>query len=64
MSLSDSDICVAQISGAYGVRGDVRIRSYTNNPEDFSKYGSLYTDKKEEVFIRNLRWQGKLLRVC
>jgi len=33
--------CVAVIVGAHGVHGAVKIKSFTQNPEDFSTYGPL-----------------------
>jgi len=33
--------CVAIIVGAHGVHGAVKVKSYTQNPEDFSIYGPL-----------------------
>ena len=42
MTKSDTRlICLGAISGAHGVRGQVRIRSYTALPEDIAAYGSL-----------------------
>lgn len=37
------------ITGAHGVRGQVKIRSFTANPEDITAYGAL-TDKNGRVF--------------
>ena len=34
-------VCVAVIAGAHGVHGAVKVKSYTQNPEDFSIYGPL-----------------------
>ena len=33
--------CVAIIVGAHGVHGAVKVKSFTQNPEDFSAYGPL-----------------------
>ena len=33
--------CVAIIIGAHGVHGAVKVKSFTQNPEDFSTYGPL-----------------------
>lgn len=33
--------CVAIIIGAHGVHGAVKVKSFTENPEDFSVYGPL-----------------------
>ena len=34
-------VCVAAIRGAFGVRGEIRIQSYTETPEDCFGYGPL-----------------------
>jgi 16S rRNA processing protein RimM len=37
-------VCVAQIGAAHGVRGEVRLRSFTQEPEAFSSYGPLESE--------------------
>ena len=34
-------ICIAVCSGAFGVKGEVKIKSFTQNPEDCFAYGPL-----------------------
>ena len=34
-------VCVGRIVGAHGVRGIVRVRSYTADPDDLTAYGAL-----------------------
>ncbi len=34
-------VCVAVITAAHGVRGQVRVKSFTERPEDLSAYGPL-----------------------
>lgn len=41
--MADDLICVGSISGAFGVRGDVRLKSYTSVPEDIAAYGPVVT---------------------
>lgn len=41
--MTDDVICVGSISGAFGVRGDVRLKSYTSTPEDIAAYGPVVT---------------------
>ncbi|NBZ88111.1 ribosome maturation factor RimM [Stagnihabitans tardus] len=36
-------ICVGVLSGAFGVQGEVRLKSFCANPEDIASYGPLYT---------------------
>lgn len=37
-------ICVGAIAGAFGVRGEVRLKSFTATPEDVAAYGPLTTE--------------------
>lgn len=38
-------VCVAAVAGAWGVRGDVRVKSFTADPEAFVAYGPLETEE-------------------
>ncbi len=37
-------VCVAAIAGSYGVRGEVRLKSFCAIPEDVASYGELTTE--------------------
>jgi 16S rRNA processing protein RimM len=37
-------VCVAQIGAAHGLKGKVRLRSFTQEPGDFATYGPLETE--------------------
>jgi 16S rRNA processing protein RimM len=37
-------ICVAQIGAAHGVRGEVRLRSFTEDPQAVTSYGTLESE--------------------
>lgn len=39
----DELICVGAISGAFGVQGEVRIKSFCAMPEDIASYGPLWS---------------------
>ncbi|MEO0866241.1 MAG: ribosome maturation factor RimM, partial [Pseudomonadota bacterium] len=39
--MPDELICVGAIGGAYGVRGEVRIKSFCAVPEDIESYSPL-----------------------
>jgi 16S rRNA processing protein RimM len=43
-------ICVAALAGAFGVRGEARVKSFTADPEAFASYGPLTDDRGERVF--------------
>ena len=37
-------ICVGAIAGAFGVRGEVRLKSFTSQPDDIAAYGPLWSE--------------------
>ncbi len=41
MSAADKRVCVGIVAGAHGVRGAVRIKSFTAEPKDVARYGPL-----------------------
>ena len=43
-------ICVGAISGAYGVQGEVRLKSYTSEPTAIADYAPLYTEDCGRTF--------------
>ncbi|MFC7291816.1 ribosome maturation factor RimM [Hirschia litorea] len=52
-------IVVAQIGGAHGVRGHVRVRSYTDYPEDCFAYGPLLDANGNIVFTAKSYQENK-----
>lgn len=43
-------IPVGAIAGAYGVRGEVRIKSYCATPEDIETYNPLWSEDRKQQF--------------
>ncbi|WP_112311979.1 ribosome maturation factor RimM [Pseudogemmobacter bohemicus] len=41
--MSDERICVGSIAGAWGIRGEVRLKSFCAEPTDIASYGPLFT---------------------
>jgi 16S rRNA processing protein RimM len=49
-------ICVAQIGAAHGIRGEVKLRSFTEDPAAIAAYGPLETEDGTRTFeIEDLR---------
>jgi 16S rRNA processing protein RimM len=48
-------ICLGQIGAAHGVRGEVRLYSFTAEPEAIAGYGPLETEDGRVVQIESLR---------
>jgi len=47
-------VCLGVVAGAHGVRGLVRLRSYTERPEDIAAYGPLQDAEGARVFALTL----------
>lgn len=50
-------VLVGAISGAFGVKGEVRVRSFTATPEGVVSYGPLY-DSDGRVVLTPKRWRA------
>ncbi len=51
----DRKICVGAIAGAFGVRGEVRLKSFCANPEDIAKFTPLQSEGGEVFTIQSVR---------
>jgi 16S rRNA processing protein RimM len=47
---SEQLVCVAVITGAHGVRGAVKLRCFTSEPENVAAYGPLLDEQGRELF--------------
>jgi 16S rRNA processing protein RimM len=58
-------ICVAAIAGAFGVKGEIKIKSFTDSPEACLDFGPLL-DKDGKVFLTptSHRKMNDFLAVC
>ena len=50
MAVSEQQICLGVIIGARGVTGEVRLKTFTETPEDIAAYGSLTDKAGQRVF--------------
>src|SRR5581483_8024638 len=48
-------VCLGQIGAAHGVRGEVRLRSFTAEPGAIASYGPLETEDGRTLEITSLR---------
>ncbi|QGX99623.1 16S rRNA processing protein RimM [Roseovarius faecimaris] len=55
----DDPICIGAIAGAFGVHGEVRLKSFTAQPEDIAAYGALSTEDGTQRFTITLTGQTK-----
>ena len=61
---ADNRICVGTVTGPHGLKGDVKLKSYTENPKDVAAFGPV-TDKsgKQSFEIRIISAKQKGLVV-
>ncbi|MBV1698160.1 MAG: ribosome maturation factor RimM [Hyphomicrobiales bacterium] len=53
--MASARICLGQIGAAHGVRGEVRLRSFTADPEAIARYGPLATEDGRVFEIETMR---------
>lgn len=51
---SPDRVCIGAIAGAFGVRGEVRLKSFCTTPEDIATYGPLWTEDGRRSFTVQL----------
>lgn len=52
--MATDHICVGAIGGAFGVRGEVRLKSYCAQPEAIAAYAPLFTEDGKQNFTVRL----------
>lgn len=52
--MGDDRICVGAVAGAFGVRGEVRLKSFCAQAEDIASYGPLWTEDGRRSFAVTL----------
>ena len=52
-------ICVGAVTGARGIKGDIRIKSFTDDPEAIVQYGPLYDKTGTQTFDLKITGQAK-----
>ncbi|GFE65205.1 ribosome maturation factor RimM [Litoreibacter roseus] len=53
--MSNDRIVVGAIAGSFGVKGEVRLKSFCANPEDITIYAPLYDDAGKEYSVKITR---------
>lgn len=51
-------ICIGAIAGAFGVKGELRLKSFTATPEDIATYGPVSTEDGKQTFTITLSGQS------
>ncbi|WP_371169970.1 ribosome maturation factor RimM [Aliiroseovarius sp. 2305UL8-7] len=48
--MSDDRICVGAIAGAFGVKGELRVKSFCSDPEAIGEYSPLWSEDGSRTF--------------
>lgn len=56
-------VLLAIVGGAHGIRGECRVKSFTDVPEDFARYGPLSDAKGNRYTVKAARPQKNMLLV-
>lgn len=51
-------ICIGAVAGAFGVRGELRLKSFTATPEDIATYGPVTSEDGAQSFTITLTGQA------
>ena len=57
--MEERRVCVGAIAGAFGVRGEVRLKSFCAHPEDVAAYGPLWSEDGARRFEVSVTGQIK-----
>jgi 16S rRNA processing protein RimM len=60
---TDDRVLLAVIGGAHGIKGEVRVRSFTADPEDVGAYGPLVDAKGRRYTVASARLQKNVVVV-
>ena len=64
VEMEERRVCVGVIAGAHGVRGDVRVKSFTADPRDLVAYGPVTDISGDRAFSLKILGEARgLLRV-
>ena len=61
LSASRNQVLLGEIGAAQGLKGEVRLRSYTAEPAAIGRYGALYDEQGRAIEIESLRVTPKAL---
>lgn len=57
-------VCVGVVVGAHGIRGDIRVKSFTADPDHLTAYGPLFDEAGQKRFRLILVGRGKGVVIC
>ncbi len=61
---TEEKVCVGAIAGVRGLKGEVRIKSFTADPDDIAAYGPVSTEDGERTYRINVTARAKGLIIA
>ena len=61
--MKEPTVNVGKVTRSHGVRGEVTVLSYTDNPERFAEGATVFTDGGRDLVVRSSRAHGGRLLV-
>ncbi|GJL94151.1 MAG: ribosome maturation factor RimM [Hyphococcus sp.] len=54
MTKDDDRVCLGAFAGAHGVKGDAKVKTFTEAPENIAAYGPVYSEDGKQRFTLKL----------
>lgn len=64
VAMAENRLCLGVITGAHGVRGEVRVKSFTTIPDSLTAYGPLTDVSGTRKFRLSIRGHGRGLLIA
>src|SRR5215475_2468804 len=61
--MSDKRILIGRILAAHGLKGEVKVKSFTEAPLDVASFGAVLTSDGRKFVLQNERMQGETVLV-
>ena len=62
--LPEDRVCVGAIAGVRGLKGEVRIKSFTADPDSIAAYGPVATEDGKQTFLLTIKSRAKGLLIA
>ena len=64
MAMTEDKVCLGAIVGVHGIRGEVKVKSFSSDEKNLTRYGLLSNDKGDKRFELKIVGHSKELLRC
>ena len=57
-------VCLGAVVGVHGIRGEVKVKSFTEIDRDLGKYGDLENEDASRRFTQCFRYTFTYMQIC